>query len=52
VSTETRVSATDASTRARSGLYWKLIRVGSGLIRRDLLRAVARRATRGPASDA
>jgi hypothetical protein len=45
VSTETRVSATDAGTRVRFALYWKLIRVGSGLIRRDLLRAVARRAT-------
>lgn len=45
VSTETRVTATDAGTRARFGLYWKLIRVGSGLIRRDLLRVVARRAT-------
>jgi hypothetical protein len=45
VSTETRVRATDASTRVRFGVYWKLIRVGSGLIRRDLLRAIARRAT-------
>jgi hypothetical protein len=51
VSTETRVSATDASTRARFGLYWRLIRAGSGLIRRDLLRAIARRATSRPAAD-
>jgi len=42
--TETRVHATDARTRARFGLYWRLIRAGSGLIRRDMLRAVARRA--------
>lgn len=42
--TETRVTATDARTRARFGLYWLLIRAGSGLIRRDLLRGVARRA--------
>lgn len=44
VSTETRVKATDARTRARFGLYWLLIRAGSGLIRRDMLRAVAGRA--------
>jgi hypothetical protein len=50
VSTETRVSATDPRTRTRFALYWKLIRVGSGLIRRDLLRAVARRATGSQAS--
>lgn len=42
--TETRVRATDARTRARFGLYWLVIRVGSGLIRGDLLRAVANRA--------
>jgi hypothetical protein len=51
VSTETRVSATDARTRARFGIYWMLIRAGSGLIRRDLLRELARRATTdGPAT--
>jgi hypothetical protein len=44
LSTETRVAATDARTRARFGLYWLVVRAGSGLIRRDLLRAVARRA--------
>jgi hypothetical protein len=44
LTTETRVLATDARTRAQFGLYWLLIRAGSGLIRRDLLRAVARRA--------
>lgn len=42
--TETRVRATDERTRARFGLYWLAIRAGSGLIRRDMLRAVARRA--------
>jgi hypothetical protein len=45
VSTETRITATDTTTRVRFGLYWTLIRAGSGLIRRDLLRTVARRAT-------
>ncbi len=44
LSTETRVHATDPRTRARFGLYWLVIRAGSGLIRRDMLRAVARRA--------
>jgi len=46
LTTETRVTATDARTRARFGLYWMVIRLGSGLIRRDMLRAVARRAER------
>jgi hypothetical protein len=45
--TETRVEATDARTRRLFGLYWLLILVGSGLIRRDMLRAVAARAERG-----
>ena len=44
LTTETRITATDARTRARFGLYWSVIRLGSGLIRRDMLRAVARRA--------
>ena len=44
LTTETRVTATDPRTRARFGLYWLFIRAGSGLIRRDMLRAVARRA--------
>lgn len=45
-STETRVVATDGATRVRFMLYWVLIRAGSGLIRRDLLRAVGRSAER------
>lgn len=44
LSTETLVAATDARTRRLFGLYWVVIRAGSGLIRRDLLRAVARQA--------
>jgi hypothetical protein len=44
LTTETRVTATDAGTRTRFGFYWLFIRAGSGLIRRDMLRAVARRA--------
>lgn len=42
--TETRVVATDPTTRRRFRLYWSLIRAGSGLIRRDLLRAVDQKA--------
>ena len=42
--TETRVIATDAVTRVRFALYWLAIRAGSGLIRREILRSVARRA--------
>jgi len=42
--TETRVRATDRRTWLRFALYWILIRAGSGLVRRGLLRAVARRA--------
>lgn len=42
--TETRVRATDPATRRRFGLYWLLIRAGSGLIRRELLRATERAA--------
>lgn len=45
--TETRVVAADSATRRRFGAYWMLIRAGSGLIRRDMLRAVANRAERG-----
>jgi len=48
LSTETRVLATGPTARRRFRLYWLGIRGGSGLIRRELLRAVARRAERGP----
>jgi hypothetical protein len=42
--TETRVQATDAAGRRRFIRYWRVVRCGSALIRRDLLRAVRRRA--------
>jgi hypothetical protein len=45
LTTETRVLATDRRTRVVFGAYWALIRAGSGLIRRDLLRAAAAKAT-------
>ena len=47
LSTETRVMATDAGARRRFRLYWTLVRPGSGLIRRDWLRAIRSRAERG-----
>lgn len=44
LTTETRVSTTDARSRWLFGLYWLFIRGGSGLIRRVWLRAIRRRA--------
>ena len=44
VTTETRIYATDASTRRRFARYWRVIYPGSALIRRMWLRAVKRRA--------
>lgn len=45
LSTETRGYSTDTPARRRFTAYWGLIRVGSGLIRRDILATVARQAT-------
>jgi hypothetical protein len=44
LSTETRVLATDPRTRRVFAAYWFFIRAGSGAIRREVLRTVARRA--------
>jgi hypothetical protein len=44
VTTTTRCVATDAAARRRFAPYWRLIRPFSGLVRRDMLRALARRA--------
>jgi hypothetical protein len=44
LSTETRVFATDASSRRRFAAYWRLIYPGSALIRRMWLRAIKLRA--------
>ena len=44
--TETRVQCLDAASSRRFGLYWVVVRPFSGLIRRAMLRAVAREATR------
>ena len=43
LATETRIQPTDQGAARAFLPYWLAIRVGSGLIRRDLLRAVARR---------
>jgi hypothetical protein len=45
--TETRVQATDPNARRKFGRYWRLIRPGSGAIRRSWLRAAKRRAEQG-----
>jgi hypothetical protein len=44
ISTETRIEALDESARRKFGLYWTLIRLGSGWIRIAWLRAIQRRA--------
>jgi hypothetical protein len=44
LSTETRIAGTDAYARRRFGLYWLLVRPGSGLIRREWLGAIAKQA--------
>jgi hypothetical protein len=46
LTTETRVAVEDRAARRRFAFYWVVIRIGSGLIRRDLLHAVRRRAER------
>ena len=45
LSTETRVLLTDERSRKAFRRYWLVIRPFSGLIRREWLRAIARRAT-------
>jgi hypothetical protein len=45
--TETRILATDPASARKFRRYWFLIRPGSGLIRRDWLRAARRRAATG-----
>jgi hypothetical protein len=45
--TETRVRCADAATRRAFGRYWSVVRFGSGLLRRLMLRRVRREAERG-----
>jgi hypothetical protein len=50
VDTETRVLCNDAKTRRWFTLYWIVIRLPSGAIRRDLLRIIKRRAELKPSA--
>ncbi len=40
--TETRIAPTDPASRRKFGLYWVIVRPGSGLIRRAILKTVKR----------
>lgn len=42
--TETRITATDDQSRRRFGRYWLVVRPGSGMIRGEFLRIIARKA--------
>jgi hypothetical protein len=44
LTTETRVWATDASSKRRFAAYWRIIYPGSALIRQMWLRAIKKRA--------
>jgi hypothetical protein len=44
LSTETRVRCADAASRRRFRIYWLVVRPGSGLIRRLMLRSIRRAA--------
>jgi hypothetical protein len=50
VSTETRVVALDDATRRGMGRYWRLIVPGSGLLRRQWLDAIKKKAETAPPS--
>lgn len=45
--TETRIQGTDAAARRSFLRYWRIVGIGSALIRRDVLRAARRRAEAG-----
>lgn len=47
LSTETRVVSTDAATRRSFAAYWLAVRAGSGMIRRDIIKAIAKAARTG-----
>lgn len=49
LSTETRVRCADDQSRRAFGRYWRVVRWGSGLIRRAILHAVRRRAEQASA---
>jgi hypothetical protein len=47
LTTETRIQATDDRSRRLFRRYWRLVSLGGGMIRNELLAAAARRAERG-----
>jgi hypothetical protein len=47
LSTQTRVAVTDGAALCKFAVYWAVIRMGSGLIRRLWLNAIAREAAHG-----
>lgn len=49
ISTETRICSTDRRTRLTFRFYWLAVRVGSGLVRHDILDATCRRAEQAAA---
>lgn len=51
LTTVTRVHCTDGNARRRFLAYWLLIRAPSGLVRRDMLAATARKARRARTAD-
>jgi hypothetical protein len=46
LTTETRIAATDPDARRRFARYWRIVGFSSALIRREMLRAIRRRAER------
>ncbi len=44
ITTETRIRSTDPRTRLAFRFYWLAVRLGSGLVRRDILDSTCRRA--------
>ena len=52
VTTETRIVGTDAAAARKFRVYWLLIRLGSGAIRRSWLKAIRRRLQRTPLDSA
>ncbi len=51
LTTTTQCEPTDESAARRFGAYWRLIRPFSGLIRREMLHAIARRVRQASATD-
>lgn len=48
IQTETRIVCTDGSARRKFRLYWWIVRTGSGMIRKSILKALQQRAARNP----